>query len=126
MVLTFKPTFALKPLGVKTLLDVNHYTNNRKCPVYQNKLSLKKERIGIVSSQPMQWHRIYTNIQGLLNDFNQLQMVIEENKPDFIMLFETHLTDEVNKSEIETVQINQYSILSKPGTGSVIIYFKKC
>lgn len=30
-------------------LDENHVTNNRECPVYQNKLNLKKRRIGIAA-----------------------------------------------------------------------------
>lgn len=30
-------------------LDENHATNNRECPVYQNKLNLKKRRIGLTA-----------------------------------------------------------------------------
>lgn len=71
-------------------------------------------------------HGIYTNIQGLLNNFNQLEIMSEEEKPDFIILSETHLTEAVNESEIELKHYQQYSTLSNSNkTGGVTIYFKK-
>lgn len=53
-------------MKIITLIIENAYTG-------ENKLSLKNKRIGV-----------YTSIYDLLNNFNQLEIVIEENEPKYI------------------------------------------
>lgn len=107
-------------------LDENHGTNNRECPVYQNKLNNKKRRIGLSAQQPKHIRAIYTNIQGLINNFNQLEILAETEKPEFIILSETHQTEEIDESEIEIDHYDHYSTLSNSSrTGGIIAYFKK-
>lgn len=48
----------------------------------QNKSNAKKRRIGIMSYG--------SNIQGLTNNYNQHEVIVEKSKPDFVILTETH------------------------------------
>ena len=60
---------------------------------------------------------MYTNIQGIINNFNQLEIIASN---------ETHQTDEIDDSEIE-IEIENYdhnhSLLNS--CSGVIIYLKK-
>ena len=42
---------------------------------------------------------MYTNLRGLINHFNQIEAIADMKKPHFIILSETHLTDNVDESE---------------------------
>lgn len=69
---------------------------------------------------------IYTNIQGLLNNFTQLEILSETEKPEFIVLSETHLTEAINEKEIALKNYkNINSISNSNRTGGVSIYSKK-
>lgn len=69
---------------------------------------------------------IYTNIQGLTNNFSQLEIIAYEEKPDFIILSETHLTEDIDEHEIQIQQYSQYVTYSNSKrTGGVMIYFKE-
>lgn len=61
----------------------------------------------------------------MINNFNQLEIIANSDNPDFIILAETHLTENVEESEISLQNYNHYATLSNSTrTGGVIIYFK--
>lgn len=69
---------------------------------------------------------IYTNIQGLTNNFTQLEILTETENPEFIVLSETHLTKSINDEEIALKNYNNISSLSNSNrTGGVTLYLKK-
>lgn len=71
-------------------------------------------------------HGVYTNIQGLINNFNQLEIIAYTKTPDFIVLTETHLTTEIEEQEIRLQDYDNYITYSNSTrTGGIIIYFKK-
>lgn len=51
---------------------------------------------------------ISSNICGVLNNYVELKYVIKNKNPEFIMLNETHLVEEINDAE---VKINGFHIL---------------
>lgn len=65
------------------------------------------------------------NIQGLINNYNELKYVIRKRKPDICICDETHLTNEILNSEIK---INGYTILRTDShstrTGGVCVFIK--
>lgn len=66
------------------------------------------------------------NIQGQINNNEELKYVIKKRKPDICVCSESHLTEDVLNSEI---QIKGYTILrtdsSSPRTGGVCVFMKK-
>lgn len=63
---------------------------------------------------------------GLVNNYSQLEVIADEQKPDFIVLTETHLTDDIEEQEIQLRNYDQYVTRSNSNrTGGVIIYWKK-
>lgn len=71
-------------------------------------------------------HGVYTNIQGLINNFNQLEIIVYTKTPDFIVLTETHLTTEIEEQEIRLQDYDNYITYSNSTrTGGIIIYLKK-
>lgn len=68
---------------------------------------------------------LYTNVQGLTNNFNQVEIIAETEKPKFIILSETHMTEQVHENEISLNGYNQLTSVSiSTRTGGVIIYYK--
>ena len=45
-------------------------------------------------------YRTYTNLDGILNKRDELNMIITNTKPDLVMLTETKLNKEVSNSEV--------------------------
>lgn len=43
---------------------------------------------------------IYANIQGLVNNYNELEILANDEKPEFIILSETHTTENNEENEI--------------------------
>ena len=41
---------------------------------------------------------MYTNIQGLINNFNRIEAIADVEKPHFLILSATHLTYNVDES----------------------------
>lgn len=68
---------------------------------------------------------IYLNIRGVINNFNELEVIINTDKPDFICLSETHLVEEDDDS---TVMMDNYKIVrsdsSSRHTGGVMIFIR--
>lgn len=66
---------------------------------------------------------MYTNIQGILNNYNQFAILAEIRKPDFIILSQTHLTKEINEEETQLIGYNQFiTVSNSTRTGRVITY----
>lgn len=63
------------------------------------------------------------NIQGLLNNFDELKFVLKKYKPEICVLSETHVTEAINDCELK---IRNYKILrtnsESTRTGGVVIY----
>ncbi len=70
---------------------------------------------------------LYTNIQSLLANINELRIYVNEHKPQLILLSESRQTNSILDSEIE---INDYNIVrcdsENRRTGGCVIYLKKC
>lgn len=68
---------------------------------------------------------IYLNIRGVINNFNELEMIINMDKPDFVCLSETHLVEE---DDDNIVMIDNYKIVrsdsSSRHTGGVMIFIR--
>lgn len=66
------------------------------------------------------------NIQGLLNNLDELKYVMKKRRPDICVCSETHITEDVLNSEIE---IKGYTLLrtnsQSSRTGGICIYVKK-
>lgn len=55
-----------------------------------------------------------------------MEIIADEETPDFIILTETHLTKDIDEHEIQIQEYDLYNTHSNSNrTGSVIIYFKK-
>lgn len=69
---------------------------------------------------------VYLNIQGVVNNFCELECMIKEHNPEFVCLSETHLSDLDDDS---LIQINNYDMVRNDSrsrhTGGVMIYYKK-
>lgn len=65
-------------------------------------------------------------MQGLLNNYNQVEVIASTENPDIFILTETHITKEVEENEI-TLQYYDHiaSLSTSKRTGGVVIYFKK-
>lgn len=62
----------------------------------------------------------------MINNFNQVEVIADTDKPDFIILSETHVTDRVDESELQLEGYNAYVTLSNSSrTGGIIVYFNK-
>lgn len=69
---------------------------------------------------------IYTNAQGLINNFSQVEIIAALKKPDYIILSETHLTKNIGEQEYQLAEYDHYATLSNSTrTGGVIVYFRK-
>lgn len=68
---------------------------------------------------------MYLNVNGLLNNYNKIEMLATHEKPWMIMMSETHLTKEIENSE---VNIAGYKLIRcdshSTKTGGVAIYIK--
>ena len=65
-------------------------------------------------------------IQGLINNFNQVEAIADMEKPHFIILSETHLTANVNELEIVLSEYSQMALLyNSTRTEGIIIYYNK-
>ena len=74
----------------------------------------------------MEIQAIYTNIQEILNNYNQLEILSQIKKLKFIILSETYLTKAINEEETQLIANNQFIMLSNSTrTGGIITYFKK-
>ena len=40
---------------------------------------------------------LYTNMQGLINNYNQSEIIATTKIPDFLILSETHLTKDIDE-----------------------------
>lgn len=69
---------------------------------------------------------LYLNIQGLSNNFNEIELIINKREFDFICLSETHLSD---LDSDELVEIDEYNLIRADSTsrhtGGVCVYLKK-
>ena len=69
---------------------------------------------------------IYTNAQGLLNNLNKIEIIMELRNPEFIILSETHLTNDVEENEYQLLNYKHYVTLSNSSrTGGVLLYIKR-
>ena len=58
-----------------------------------------------------------------MNNFDQLEVIVENDKPHFICLSETHVTDKINENEIRLEKYYHYSTNSNSTrTGGIILY----
>lgn len=68
---------------------------------------------------------MYLNIQSLLSNIIELRILINKEKPLIVLLSETHVTENINDSEIE---IENYNLLRCDShsrhTGGCVIYYK--
>ena len=55
---------------------------------------------------------MYTNDQGLINNFKQIDAIANIDKPHFIIISKTHLTENVNELEIVIPEYFQMALLS--------------
>ena len=64
----------------------------------------------------------YINVHGLANNYIQIEIIAATEKPDFLILSETHLTKDIGEQEI-TIQgyDNIGSVPTSSSTGGVII-----
>lgn len=66
------------------------------------------------------------NIQGLTNNFNELEILTVEGRYEMIVVSETHVVECVKDSEIK---LNNYNVIrcnsSSTRTGGVVIYLKE-
>ena len=45
---------------------------------------------------------------GIINNYNQLEVIVSEQNPDFIILSETLLTWDIEEQEIQLTRYNSY------------------
>lgn len=66
------------------------------------------------------------NVNGLLNNFNELNLLIKSLNFEFIVLTETHITDQIEEGEYQIENYNVVTCFSHSRhTGGVVIYIKK-
>lgn len=69
---------------------------------------------------------MYLNIRSLLSNFEELEVLVNEKKPMIIFLTETHITIDINDSELK---INGYNLVRCDShsrhTGGVAIYVQE-
>lgn len=69
---------------------------------------------------------IYTNMQGLINNYKHVETLAENKKPDIMVLSETHLMKDVEENEATTQRYGQIMTVSdSTRTVGVSIYYRK-
>ena len=73
-----------------------------------------------------QIYGIYTNICVIINNYNQLEVIVNKQNSDFIILSETHLTWDIEEQGIQLIRYNSYITHSNSNrTGGVVVYFRQ-
>lgn len=68
---------------------------------------------------------LYLNIQSLLSNIDELRLLINQKKPLLVLLSETHVTENINESEIQVLNYNLLRCDSHSRhTGGCVIYYK--
>ena len=68
----------------------------------------------------------YTNVQGLVNNYNQIKIIATTENPDFLILSETHLTKDIDEQKIALQSYDNIESLSTSSrTAGIVLYFKK-
>ena len=66
---------------------------------------------------------LYTNVQGLINNYNQIEIIAATEKPKFLILSETSLTKDIDDKEISLQGYDNIgSVSTSSRTDGIIVY----
>jgi hypothetical protein len=117
-------------------LNVDHNTFDRKCAIYKryeekyhNKIKYaeyQRQKNCPLDKQHKDLFGILVNAQGMLSNKDEIEMLMNKEKPVFLGLTETHVTEDFEDQEVEIKEYNVWrSDSDSRHTGGVLFYVRE-